>query len=105
VCACRSACACANVSAEQTYMGVPTHASMCGSAGVCWPTWLVPSQLTASRAVCFAQICAFLDKLSELRSLQPMHSSMTRAMANLYGFDQAKNYEIRMSWYKVRPGW
>lgn len=47
------------------------------------------------------QIVAFLEKLSELRSLTPMAASMCREMNKLYKLDEAKNCEIRCAWYKV----
>eukprot|EP00887_Chlorella_sp_A99_P007542 scaffold28.g7542.t1 len=47
------------------------------------------------------QLVAFLDKLGELRSMQPLHPSITRRMAELYGLDQSNNSEVRCSWYLV----
>eukprot|EP00877_Chromochloris_zofingiensis_P004503 jgi/Chrzof1/14053/Cz08g22210.t1 len=47
------------------------------------------------------QVVAFLTKLDQLRSLTPLHPTMTRAMAGLYNLDAAKNCEIRCAWYKL----
>ncbi|PRW45014.1 leukotriene A-4 hydrolase isoform X1 isoform B [Chlorella sorokiniana] len=44
------------------------------------------------------QIVAFLDKLAELRALQPLHPSVTRKMDELYQLDGRTNSEIRSSW-------
>ena len=44
---------------------------------------------------------AFLDKLAQLRSMQPLHSSTTRKMADLYGLDASKNAEIKAVWYRL----
>jgi hypothetical protein len=40
------------------------------------------------------QVCAFLDKLGELRSLQPLAASMCRSINNLYDLDASQNYEV-----------
>eukprot|EP00803_Ostreobium_quekettii_P007760 evm.model.scf_79.1 EVM.evm.TU.scf_79.1 scf_79:2120-8772(+) len=47
------------------------------------------------------QTDTFLAKLLELRSMTPMHKSLTRKMASLYGLDSVKNAEIRSSWLKL----
>ncbi|GBF94539.1 leukotriene A-4 hydrolase [Raphidocelis subcapitata] len=47
------------------------------------------------------QLVAFLAKLSELRSLTPLHPRATRAMAALYGFDAAVNCEVKCEWLKL----
>lgn len=44
------------------------------------------------------QVVAFLDKLAELRALQPLHPSVTRKMNELYALDGRTNSEIRSSW-------
>lgn len=44
--------------------------------------------------LCFHQVCAFLDKLGELRSLQPLAPSMCRKMNELYDLDASQNYEV-----------
>lgn len=43
------------------------------------------------------QVCAFLDKLGELRSLQPLAASMCRKMNEMYGLDSSQNYEVGRS--------
>jgi hypothetical protein len=40
------------------------------------------------------QVCAFLDKLGELRSLQPLAASMCRSINTLYNLDASQNYEV-----------
>lgn len=47
------------------------------------------------------QVVAFLEKLAQLRSLQPLHPTITRQMAELYSLDVSKNAEIRAAWYKL----
>ncbi len=47
------------------------------------------------------QVVAFLERLSELRSMTPLAASMCRALDAAYGLDGAKNCEIRCAWYKV----
>ncbi|PSC70392.1 Leukotriene A-4 hydrolase isoform A [Micractinium conductrix] len=47
------------------------------------------------------QIVAFLDKLGELRSMQPLHPTITRKMDELYDLDASHNSEIRSSWLKL----
>lgn len=47
------------------------------------------------------QKVAFLDKLGELRSMQPLTPEATRQMEKLYHFDESKNAEIRKSWYSL----
>lgn len=44
---------------------------------------------------------AFLEKLGELRSLQPLAPSTCRKMDALYGLDASRNGEIRCSWYQL----
>jgi hypothetical protein len=46
------------------------------------------------------QVCAFLDKLGELRSLQPMAATMCRQMDKLYGLDNSQNYEVRLGLHR-----
>jgi len=46
------------------------------------------------------QIVAFLDRLSELRSMTPLHPTTTRAMASAYPIlESSHNSEIRCAWY------
>lgn len=40
------------------------------------------------------QVVAFLDKLGELRSLQPLAASMCREMDKVYGLDKSTNCEV-----------
>ena len=47
------------------------------------------------------QKVAFLDKLGELRSMQPLTPEATRKMEALYGFDASHNAEIRKAWYML----
>lgn len=47
------------------------------------------------------QVVAFLEKLGELRSMQPLHASTARRMAELYKLDESHNSEIRASWYNL----
>ncbi|KAL4448420.1 hypothetical protein ABPG75_005639 [Micractinium tetrahymenae] len=47
------------------------------------------------------QIVAFLDKLAELRALQPLHPSICRKMDELYDLDSRHNSEIRCSWFQL----
>ncbi|CAD7703430.1 unnamed protein product [Ostreobium quekettii] len=47
------------------------------------------------------QTDAFLAKLLGLRSMVPMHKTLTRKMANIYGLDNVKNSEIRFGWLKL----
>ena len=44
------------------------------------------------------QIAAFLDKLGELRSMRPLHTSVTRKMNGYYSLDASTNSEILCSW-------
>ena len=47
-----------------------------------------------------SQICAFLDKLGDLRSMTPMNPRTTRAMAKTYPIlEKSHNDEIRCAWY------
>lgn len=66
-------------------------------------SWLTPLCYGASSVRLFLslQIVAFLEKLAELRSLQPLHPSTTRKMAHLYKLEDSKNSEIRCSWYQL----
>lgn len=50
------------------------------------------------------QVAAFLEKLGQLRGMQPLHSSTTRRMADLYSLDASRNAEIKLSWYKLAIG-
>lgn len=50
-----------------------------------------------------SQVCAFLDKLGELRSLQPLAASMCRKMNELYDLDSSQNYEVRHPPPKGQP--
>lgn len=36
--------------------------------------------------------------------MQPLHSSTTRLMADLYGLDASRNAEVKLSWYKLAIG-
>jgi leukotriene-A4 hydrolase len=47
------------------------------------------------------QLITFLEKLCELRALQPLHASTSQAMAALYGLLATKNAEIRSAYYKL----
>ena len=47
------------------------------------------------------QVCAFLEKLGLLRSLQPLHKDTTRLMNSQYHFDDSKNSEVKLSWQKL----
>lgn len=71
------------------------HKATAVQCGYSFMSWL----MVCSAAV--IQIVAFLDKLNELRSMTPMAASMCREMNKLYKLDEAKNCEIRCSWYKV----
>jgi hypothetical protein len=53
--------------------------------------------------LCCHQVCAFLDKLGELRSLQPLAPSMCRKMNELYDLDASQNYEVRRMGLVVQP--
>lgn len=48
-------------------------------------------------------MCAFLDKLGELRSLQPLAASMCRKMNDLYDLDSSQNFEV--STWPPAPLW
>lgn len=39
-------------------------------------------------------MCAFLDKLGELRSLTPLAAQTCRQMNTLYGLDESQNFEV-----------
>ncbi|KAI3426280.1 hypothetical protein D9Q98_008653 [Chlorella vulgaris] len=47
------------------------------------------------------QVVAFLDKLAELRAMQPLHPSITRRMNELYDLDSRHNSEIRSAWFQL----
>ncbi|GLI61916.1 hypothetical protein VaNZ11_004440 [Volvox africanus] len=47
------------------------------------------------------QMVAFLDKLRQFRALQPMHKTMTKRLAELYGIYDSNNSEIRYSFFKL----
>jgi len=47
------------------------------------------------------QIVAFLEKLGQYRSAQPMHADNTRRLVELYGLLDTKNAEIRSAFFKL----
>jgi leukotriene-A4 hydrolase len=62
-----------------------------------------PEGASASDIASFSseQTAAFLARLNELRSATPMSPKLTRAMAELYGFDAAANAEIKCEWLRL----
>lgn len=47
------------------------------------------------------QLCAFLDKLAEYRSMTPLHRKVAEALAEVYGLYDMRNCEIRAAWYRL----
>ncbi|GIL75506.1 hypothetical protein Vretifemale_5282 [Volvox reticuliferus] len=47
------------------------------------------------------QMVAFLDKLGQFRAPQPMHRTVTKRLAELYGIYDSNNAEIRYSFFKL----
>ncbi|GLC43936.1 hypothetical protein PLESTB_000211500 [Pleodorina starrii] len=47
------------------------------------------------------QMVAFLDKLGQFRAPQPMHSRVTKKLAEMYGIYESNNAEIRFSFFKL----
>lgn len=58
-------------------------------------------QVTRVTSSWLRQVVAFLEKLGQLRGLQPLHSSTSRKLVELYRLDASQNAEIRAAWYKL----
>lgn len=69
----------------------------------CAPAGNTPEGASASDVSGWSsdQLITFLEKLAELRALQPLHASTSQALAALYGLLATKNAEIRSAYYKL----
>lgn len=83
--------------AEQSYeLAKRWHTSDVIGIGSGGPAGASPADIDGWSTV---QLLAFLDKLAELRSLQPLHPAITRKLDQLYSLDVRRNSELRTSWY------
>lgn len=89
----------ASLAAAADALAVRWHtADVLGVGGVQWPAEGGGGDIDGWSS---DQVVAFLTKLSELRSMTPLHATTTRLMAGLYGFDAATNCEVKSEWLRL----